>query len=151
VKIERRTFLSLAGGGALLAAAAAVPVHPTGAEAQVPGEGKYRFQAVAGLPQAPLHASATHLVDGEIDFDRGAGLVISRVMAPSGRELPGLDRVIRITSMTRSGSRVRLRGPVHAPSGLRWGEGPLADIVVDVPGRVVMAPFLGGAIQHRLV
>ena len=152
-QMDRRGFLKLAGTGSALAAAAAVlPV--VGSFAGQPSP-VLRFSSAVGLPQHPLPAYATQLVEGVIDLEKGTGLVTSRVLAghPEANSdigLPGLARMIRISGVTREGSRVRMHGLIEDRSQLRPGESPQVEIVVDQPRGIVRAPFLGREVVLQL-
>ena len=152
-KMDRRGFLKLAGTGSAVAAAAAVlPVVGSFARQQ---SGVLRFSAAVGLPERPLPAYATQLLEGAIDLEKGTGLVTSRVLAghpeaTSDIGLPGLARLIRVSGVTREGALVRLRGLIEDRSQLRPGESPQVEILVDQPQGIVRAPFLGREVVLRL-
>jgi hypothetical protein len=143
-RVDRRTFLKLAGSGSVLAAAAAV-----GGSAMLrPQADRYlAFRASAGLPTKPLPSMVTKIVEGNVDMESGTGIVSSRVLAgyplPSQIALPGLTRLIRITAATRQGGRVRLTGVVDDRSQLQAGESPFVEILVDRKLGTVMAPLAG--------
>src|SRR5439155_12116907 len=89
--------------------------------------GGFTFRGVAGLPEAPLPSYATHVVEGRVDVKNGSGLVTSRVLAghPEATSLvglPGLARMIRVTSVDAQDQRLRLRGVIEDRSQLRRGE-----------------------------
>lgn len=143
--IERRGFLKLAAAGS---AAAATALAGAGRGHTI-GDGPFSFRAIAPLPQPPHNAWAAHVVDGTVDLEKGLGLVTSCVMA-AGIALPGLTQVMRVTSASRQGQRVRLNTVVEDRSQLRQGESLQSLIVVDRSRSMVQAPFLGRPIEHRL-
>ncbi len=152
-RLDRRSFLRLAGTGSVAAAAtAAIPLAWSSTK-QVTGV--LRFSASLGLPERPLPSYATQIVEGTVDLARGTGLVTSRVLAGhpeavSDIGLPGLGRVFRVMDATQEGGRVHLRGLIQDRSQLRPGESPRVEIIVDRARGLVQAPFLGRAVVLRL-
>ncbi len=143
-RVDRRTFLKLAGSGSVVAAAAAM-----GGSAMLPPQTEryLTFRATAGLPAKPLPSMVTKIVEGNIDMESGTGIVSSRVLAgypvPSQIALPGLTRLIRITGATQEGGFVRLTGVVDDRSQLQRGESPILEILVDRKLGTVTAPLAG--------
>jgi|SRR5713226_3464163 len=143
-RVDRRTFLKLAGSGSIVATAAALG----GSALMLPRTERYlTFRASAGLPTKPLPSMVTKIVEGNVDIESGTGIVSSRVLAgypvPSQIALPGLTRLIRVTAATRQGGRVRLTGVVDDRSQLQPGESPILEILIDRKLGTVMAPLAG--------
>lgn len=150
-ELNRTDFLKVAGSGsaALLAGAG---LHL--AKYNVDRSGQMTFQASAGLPGKPLPSYATQVLDGRVNLEDGTGLVTARVLAghpddPGFVGLPGLARVVRITSVSADGQLLRLNGHVEDRSQLRRGESPNVEIVIDKKSGVVKAPFAGRQVEHR--
>jgi hypothetical protein len=150
-ELNRTDFLKVAGSGsaALLAGGG---LHLS--KYTVDRSGQLTFQAAAGLPEKPLPSYATQVLDGRVDVEHGTGLVTARVLAgrpddPGFVGLPGLSRVVRITSVRDDGRHLRLSGQVEDRSHLRRGESPDVEIVIDKRSGVVTAPFVGRQIDHR--
>lgn len=150
-ELNRTDFLKVAGSGsaALFAGAGLrVPKHT------VDRSGRLTFQAAAGLPGKPLPSYATQVLDGSVNLEDGTGLVTARVLAGHPGDtgfvgIPGLARVIRITSIRDDGRVLRLSGHVEDRSQLRRGESPSVEIAIDKKTGVVTAPFAGRPIEHR--
>ncbi len=151
-QMNRRTFLKLTGTGSAAAVAAVVP----GAGLlEVASANRLSFRATAGLPARPLPAYATKVLEGSVDLEHGTGIVTSRVLAghPGANSeiaLPGLSRVLRVTSATRRGSEWHLAGLVEDRSQLRPGENPQVEIVIDRNRGIVRAPLAGQEVMLRL-
>lgn len=143
-RVDRRTFLKLAGSGSVVAAAAALG----GSAVMLPRTERFlTFRASAGLPAEPLPSMATKIIEGNVDLETGTGIVSSRVLAgypvPSQIALPGMTRLIRVTAATRQEGRVRLTGVVDDRSQLLAGESPIVEILIDRKLGTVMAPLAG--------
>lgn len=151
-EFSRTHFLKVAGSGsAALFAGAGLPL----AKFSVDRAGQLTFHATAGLPGKPLPSYATQIIDGRVDLAHGTGLVTSRVVAghpedPSFVGLPGLSRIVRITSVVTDDHRLRLRGQIDDRSQLRRGESPNVEITIDRKRGLVQAPFVGRNVEHRL-
>jgi hypothetical protein len=137
------------GAGSVLAAGAALPFagRSTNLDSRT-----LNFRATLGLPEAPLASYATYVVDGNVDLSTGTGLVTSRVLAghPDAHTeigLPGLTRVVRVSTAHADGNFIRLRGAVEDRSQLYPGESPDAEIVIDRARRIVRAPFVGRTVS----
>ncbi len=146
-RVDRRTFLKLAGTGSVVAAAAALG----GSAVMLPRTERYlTFRASAGLPTKPLPSMVTKIIEGNVDLESGTGIVSSRVLAgypvPSQIALPGLTRLIRVTAATQEGESVRLTGIVDDRSQLLRGESPSLEIVIDRKLGTVTAPLAGHSV-----
>jgi hypothetical protein len=150
--MDRRTFLKVAGIGSmgLPAAAAAGPIAGS-----KPRNSVVTFRASTGLPAKPLPAWATQVIEGSVDTATGTGLLTSRLVAghpgdPSEIALPGLSRVLRVTTAHQTGTQLQIDAIVDDRSQLRPGEDPHVRIVVDQLNKVVHAPFIGQPITLQL-
>ncbi|HLZ72846.1 MAG TPA: hypothetical protein VKV26_23325 [Dehalococcoidia bacterium] len=136
--VNRRRFLTLAAVGAAGAAGVAAAVPSIVGATHQPAGG-LQLQARAGLPPSPWPAYATRLIEGRLDLKRGTGLLTSRVLAghpdnPSAVSLPGMTRLIRITSIDASearGDALRLRGLIEDRSQLAPGESAEVELIID--------------------
>lgn len=151
--IDRRTFIKLAGLGS---AAAAVVSLPAAAVQSIRGSGRLAFKATAGLPATPLPAYATQVVEGNVDLNKGIGIVTSQVFAGhtegvSNIALPGLSRVIRITGAQEDGAATRLTGTIDDRSSLSRGESAQVEILVDRARGIVKAPLAGTQVTLNLL
>lgn len=149
--LNRKDFLKAAGSGSAALAIGSLPL----VKDVVDRSGQLTFRATAGLPQRPLPSYATQVVDGQVDLARGTGLVTSRVLAGHPDDtglvgLPGLTRVIRITSAENESDGLRLSGLVDDRSQLRKGERAQVEILIDRKRGIVTAPFIGRPIEHNL-
>ena len=143
-RLDRRTFLKLAGGSSVAVVATVV----SGAALRLPESARrLAFRASAGLPAKPLPSMVTKIVEGQVDLEKGTGTVSSRVLAgypvPSQIALPGLTRLIRVTAATQDGGFVRLSGIVDDRSQLLPGESPSLEILIDRNRGTVTAPLAG--------
>jgi hypothetical protein len=143
-RLDRRTFLKLAGSGSVVAAAAAVG----GSAMLLPQTSRYlTFRASAGLPARPLPSMVTKVIEGNVDLRTGTGIVSSRVLAgyplASQVAIPGLTRLIRVTAAAQEGGLVRLTGVVDDRSQLQAGEAPTFQITIDRARRLVTSPLAG--------
>ncbi len=143
-RVDRRTFLKLAGSGTVAVAAAAV----SGPAVLLPLTSRQlTFRATTGLPAKPMPSMVTKIVEGHVDLTSGTGIVNSRVLVgypvPSQIALPGLNRLIRITEATQRSGVVRLTGVVDDRSQLQAGESPTFQITIDRVRGIVTAPLAG--------
>jgi hypothetical protein len=151
-RMDRRSFLKLAGAGSAAAVVGSVPA----AGALTAGRARLvQFRAAAGLPQPPLPIYATHIVEGSVDLASGRGVATSRVVAghPDGSGdigLPGLSRVIRITAIHGGAGGLRLYGQIDDRSQLRAGESAQVEMLLNRAKGVLSAPFVGRQIELRL-
>jgi hypothetical protein len=149
--IDRRRFLQLAGAGSALAATAGLPVV---ALRRLDGT-TVSFRAEAGLPAKPLPAYATKVVEGTVDLTRGTGTVTSRMLAGhpgdlSDIALPGMTKVISITSVSDHGTELQMEGVVQDRSQLLPGESAQVRLVLDRAARVMRTTFAGKDVELAL-
>lgn len=150
--MNRRRLFKLTGVGSVLIAGAALPSVGSmiGRQAEA-----YNFHASLGLPEHPLPSYATYVVEGTIDLAQGTGLLTSRVLAghpgdQSDVGLPGLGRIIRVTSVDQRGSQLNLSGVIEDRSQLQPGESPQVELVIDRNRGVIQAPFMGTTVTLAL-
>jgi hypothetical protein len=150
-QVDRRTFLKLAGSGSVAVAAAAVSgsaiLHPLTARTLT-------FRASAGLPAKPMASMVTKIVEGRVDMIKGTGIVNSQVLVghpePSQIALPGLSRMIRITTATERAGLVQLTGVVDDRSQLQPGEAPAFHITLDRARGILTMPLAGHSVTLKL-
>jgi hypothetical protein len=147
-------LFKLAGAGSVVAAGAALPV--VGRIGSQPQESStFGFRASVGLPEPPLPNYVTYVVEGALDLANGTGLVTSRVLAghpgdPSAIGLPGLTRVIRVSSVDTDSSQITVHGVIEDRSQMQPGENPQVDFVIDRARGVVHASFVGRPVALTL-
>src|SRR5260370_42489872 len=122
--VDRRNFLKLAAKGSALAAAAAV--LPLSGVLEWTSQGTLKFRAVTGLPRNPLPTYASFVVEGNVDLDRGTGIVTKSLYAGAPQAMsnilfPGTARTIRATTVDRSPTLVRLQGVGDVQDALTAG------------------------------
>jgi len=156
-EVNRRRLFKLAGAGTIVVAGAALPaVGRIASQTSQTSESKsFGFRGSLGLPEPPLPNYATYVMEGTLDLVNGTGLITSRVLAghpgdPSAIGLPGLTRVMRVTSADSQGSQIRVHGVIEDRSQLQRGESPEVDFVVDRAGGVVHASFMGRPVALTL-
>jgi len=144
-KMDRKTFMKVAGAGSVAAAAAGGGAPLVAQLLRKDGDTPH-FSAMGGLPQKKLPSYATHFVEGRVDLRTGLGTVTSRIVAGHPGDasmigLPGLSRVYRITSVDGRGGQYKLAGVVEDRSTLHRGENAAVEIVVDRNKGTVKAPL----------
>jgi hypothetical protein len=115
----------------------------------------FTFRGVVGLPQAPLPAYASYVLDGRVNPANGSGELSRTVYAgaPEARSniaLPGLSQSVRVTSVQPVGNALRVRGLVTDGSRLLPGESRSVEILVDRLSGIVRAPFSGSTVTLNL-
>ena len=134
-RVNRRTFLKLAGSGSAAVAAASVPV--AGALLFQGHAGKtLAFRAEAGLPQRPLPSMVTEVIEGQLNLAGRTGVVTSTVFAGhpgsiSSIAMPGMTRVIRVLDVRESLTDVSITGVVADRSQLRPGESSQVELRIS--------------------
>ncbi|MGH2597317.1 MAG: twin-arginine translocation signal domain-containing protein [Actinomycetota bacterium] len=151
---NRRDFLKLAGAGT---AAAAVVGSGTFATLRLieskTKSGTMTFRAVTGLPQQPLPAYASYVLDGTVDLASGTGAVRRMLFAGAPESMSSiafqeLTRDLRVTSIRGSGNRLTLNTVIDG--ALHPGESRTGTIVVDRSSGEVQAPFVGNDVMMQL-
>jgi hypothetical protein len=153
--LNRRRLFKIAGVGSALAAGAALPVVGRYVAASSGDSDVFAFRSTLGMPELPLPAYATYLVEGTLNLAAGTGLITSRVLAghpddPSEVGLPGLARIIKVTQVQASGPVLNVRGIIEDRSQLQPGESAQVDLVIDRSRRTVVAPFGGRGVTLAL-
>lgn len=144
-RLDRRTFLKLAGAGSAVAGAGGLLSVGT----RLAAGGRLAIRASGRLPAAPYPAAVTKLVEGTVDLSTRTGLLVSRVLRghpEPAAALPGSDRLIRIKDVKRSGSTYRLAGVIDDRSLLRAGEPADVEVVVDLAAGKLTVPFAGSTV-----
>lgn len=154
--INRRKFLQLAGTGSLAAAAVAVPTLASSPRLTAASkEGTFTFRAVAGMPAKPLPAYASYVIEGHVNLSTQTGSMTKTVMAGSPQAkstvaLPGLSRIMRITSVEELGGAFRLTGIVDDRSQLQKGESAMFEILIDPAQRLARTTIAGSSLLLHL-
>ena len=152
-KISRRDFLKLVGGGSAAAAVGAMLpqvglLTPASKEA-------FTFRAVAGLPEGILPSYASYVVQGGVNLATQTGVITKNLFAgppeaASTFALPGLARIVRVTTVREMGSTLEILGTVDDPSVLLKGESSKVQIKVDKSAGTVRTPFIDEEIELKL-
>ena len=152
-KISRRDFLKLVGGGSAAAAVGAMLpqvglLTPASKEA-------FTFRAVAGLPGGILPSYASYVVQGGVNLATQTGVITKNLFAgppeaASTFALPGLARIVRVTTVREMGSTLEILGTVDDPSVLFKGESSKVQIKVDKSAGTVKTPFIDEEIELKL-
>src|SRR5438093_30151 len=135
-RTQRRKFLGVAAAGAA-GAAAWTAFGPLPAKVRSNGDAAVlRFRAVAPLPQEPLPAYASYLVEGRVDVKGHSGVFTSKLVAGAPEAMsaitfPGTVRRYRVTDVQQLGKTLRITGEVDRSTKLGNGEGREVEIVVD--------------------
>lgn len=150
--LSRRRFLLLGGAsiGVAVVSGVALAVRPL---MQSGRESTVTFQAVAGLPQAPLPSYASYVIEGHVNNDRRTGTVTKTVFAGSPQErqpVALLTRTIRVTDVQNHAGSLSVTGVVNPGSGLQKGEGSAFQIAFDSSHQLAYTDFFGSAIQLRV-
>lgn len=153
-QMNRRRFLKVAAAGAAGAAAVAAVAPLSTLVLSLTGR-QLHFRAVAGMPQEPLPAYASYVLEGKIDLGTKSGTMTSKVIAGapdamSTIEWPGLGRTIRVTGVANSGGVIRVTGATDASATLLKGESPTVEIVIDRSQDRAWGDFFGTKVAMRL-
>ncbi len=149
--VDRRKFLQIAG----TASAAAAVGLPVAGSMSWTGASTLRFQAVTGLPKAPLPNYASYVITGGVDLAARTGSVTTALYAGapgamSTIQFPGLTRKVRVTAVTTDGGILRISGRVTGNSALRPGESRIVELLIDREAGTVRANFLGDEVMLNL-
>jgi len=148
--IGRRNFLKITGTVGAVALLPVVRWLPDWTR-----DGILTFRGMIGLPQPPLPAFASYVLQGSVDLNSGAGPLVQDLLAgapgfTSDIALPGHERTIRVFGVQPVEGGFLIRGAVDDPSGLRSGESPRMDIRLDAVGRRATTSFMGSAVDLQL-
>jgi hypothetical protein len=157
-RLNRRGFLQLAGTASVavpVAFALDVTALSAASVRDLPAAEVYRFRAVAGMPQRPLPAYASYVLEGHVDLGAGTGIVAQTVFAGapeamSDIALPGLSRTMRMTEVHQDSDGLRLLGVIDNRSQLRRGESANVQIRIDRASGMVSASFYGSETELSL-
>ncbi len=154
-KIERRRFLKVAGAGVASVAAVGALSPVASMVVSMTKSGQLRFRAVTGLPEHPLPAYASYVLDGRVDLRAKTGVVTRTLYAGapdamSAIAFPGTKRAIRVTDVQQSDGLVRIVGVVDDSSQLLKGETPTVEVTLDRSKGLAWAQFFGNAVTMRL-
>jgi len=152
-KINRRTFLLVAGaGGAAAAAGIAVPAVTLLAKNK---DNILTFRAVGGLPtDARLPNYCSYVLEGHVDLTNGSGLITRSMHAGDPGQMssivwPGFTQNIRVTGAQQSGDTIKITGVVDDRSQLLYGESANVTIQINNANRTVEAPFVGSSVALK--
>ncbi len=148
----RRDFLKLAGAGTVAAAGSLATFRLVGASRT--GD-TFAFRAVKGLPEQPLPAYASYVLEGNVDLAKGAGVITRRVYAGAPEAMSSvlfdeLTRTYSITGVKWSPRLLTLQAVLDGQAKLHSGESSSATIVVDQARSEVRAPFIGNDVVMKL-
>jgi hypothetical protein len=152
-RIERRTFLKLAGLSGGLAAAASLP---SAASLLTKSGSSVAILAEAGMPARPLPSMATHILEGWVDAKAGTGRLTSTILAGhpgavSEIALPGLTRQIQVNRVHVTGDEMRIYGSVTDRSQLMPAESPTVNLLIDRLKRTATGQLRGHEVTLQLV
>lgn len=158
-KLNRRTFLLIAGaGGAAAAAGVAVPAVTLLAKNNQTNI--LSFRAVGGMPDEStrLPAYCSYVLSGHVDLTAKSGTITRQMHAgfPDGTNVsplvwPGFSQTIRVTNVTQSGNTITITGVVDDKSQLLSGESANVTIKIENASQLVDAPFSSGQAELKLV
>ncbi len=156
-KLNRRTFLTVAGTGTAAAATGAVVTSASLLTGQTKAEksGTLTFRAIAGLPSLALPAYASYIVEGHVNLATNTGVITKTLFAgdPKGTSriaFPGQSRIMSVTSVEDLGGMFRIRGMVNDRSLLQIGESPTFDILIDPAQRTARTSLAGSELVMSL-
>jgi hypothetical protein len=156
-KLNRRTFLTVAGTSTAAAATGAVITSANLLTGQTNSEknGTLTFRAVAGLPSRALPAYASYVIEGHVNLATNSGIITKTLFAgdPKGMSaiaFPGQSRIMSVTSVEDLGGAYRIRGMVNDRSLLQRGESPTFDIVINPAQRTARTSLAGSELVMNL-
>lgn len=152
-KINRRDFLKFAAGSSLTLAGGAM-LSGLGLPSST-GRNAFTFRAVTGLPSGPIPSYASLVIEGGLDLAAGTGILTQTVFAGppdamSNIALPGLTRIVRVTSVRSTGSLIEIHGAPADPSQLHALETGTVSILVDRSAGTARAKFLDSEVRLKL-
>jgi hypothetical protein len=148
--IGRRNFLKISGALGAVALLPLVRWFPD----RTP-DGILTFRGMTGLPQLPLPAFASYVLQGSVDLNSGVGTLAQNLLAgapgfTSDIALPGHERTIRVFGVQPVDGGLLIRGAVDDPSGRQSGKSLSMDIRLDALGRRATTTFMGSAVDLQL-
>jgi hypothetical protein len=153
-KIARRKFLKVTGAG-VAGAAALSALGPLATLVASVHNGVLQFRAVTGLPNSPLPAYASYVLEGRVNLKTKSGVMTQSLMAGAPEAMspiafPGVARSATVSNVRITDQVVRITGRVDDPSQLLKGESPMAEITLDRSKSLAWAHFFGGEVTMRL-
>ena len=108
-----------------------------------------------GLPEQPLPAYASYVLEGKVDLAHGTGVITRRVYAGAPEAMSSvlfdeLTRTYSITEVKGSPRLLTLQAVLDGQAKLHAGESSSATIVVDQARSEVRAPFIGSDVVMKL-
>jgi hypothetical protein len=152
-KLNRRTFLTMAGASSI-AAGLAIPASGLANEL-AKGSDTLTFRAVGEVPSHPMPAFASYVVEGHVNLAARSG-VVTKTLVAGGRAnmsnvaLPGLSRIIRITDVQKRAGTYQLRGIVDDRSLLQPGEASTFTLVINPSQQVAKTNAFGSDVLLTL-
>src|SRR5258708_871311 len=125
-KLNRRTFLTMAGAGSVAAVGLVIPASGL-SDGLTRNNDTLTFRAVGEVPSQPMPAYASYAIEGHVNLTARSG-VVTKTLFAGGRgnmstiALPGLSRIIRITDVQKQAGSYQLSGVVDDRSLLKLGE-----------------------------
>ncbi len=153
-KLNRRTFLTLAGASSA-AAAAGIGLPSTDLLKGQNTDGMLMFRAVAGLPSQLLPAYASYVVEGHVNLTTRTGVITKALYAggPQGMStvaFPGQSRLLRVTDAEDLGGTFRVTGVIDDRSQLLPGEDSTFSILIDPAQRIARTSLSGSELVMQL-
>jgi hypothetical protein len=156
-KLNRRTFLTVAGTSTAAAATGAAITSASLFTGHIMGEksGTLTFRAVAGLPSRLLPAYASYVIEGHVNLTTHSGVVTKTLFAGDPAQMsriafPGQSRIIRVTDAEDLGGTYRITGVIDDRSQLQRGESSTFNILIDPSQRVARMNFFGSELVMSL-
>jgi len=102
-----------------------------------------------------LPSYASYVVQGGVNLATQTGVITKNLFAgppeaASTFALPGLARIVRVTTVREMGSTLEILGTVDDPSVLLKGESSKVEIKVDKSAGTVRTPFIDEEIELKL-
>lgn len=152
-KLNRRTFLTMAGASSIVAG---LIIPTTGlAHDLAAGSNTLTFRAIGEVPSHPMPACASYIIEGHINLATRSG-VVTKTLVAGGRAnmsaitLPGLSRIIRITDVQRRDDAYHLTGVVDDRSLLKPGETSTFTLVIDPSQKIARTNAFGSDVLLTL-
>lgn len=148
----RRDFLKLAGAGTVAVAGGLATFRLVGANRA--GD-TFTFRAVKGLPERPLPAYASYVLEGNVDLAHRTGVITRKVYAGGPEAMSSvvfdeLTRTYSITSVQGTPRLLTLQATLDGQATLHPGESGTATILVNQARSEVRAPFIGNDVVMKL-
>jgi TAT (twin-arginine translocation) pathway signal sequence len=150
--MHRRDFLKMAGAGTAVVVAGVA--MPAAGFFGWNGKNILRFRAVSGLPNRPLPAYASYVIEGQVNIRERTGTLAKSLYAGapdamSGVVFPGTTRTVKVTNVKKTIDGLMISGRVNEMPLLR-GESPEFSIMVDQANGMAQGNFLGSKVVMKL-